>query len=209
MRFSDRLGTHGDSSAVKTEITTTEGASVEQRVRRGLQMEDDGESANVVARSIGMSAGTYRKARYIVWVADREDLSATEHRLSVEALLAINQGMGIAAQHEKVLPIIERIWGNPKTRRGSHPARVEELRKDRFDRAMGALTEICRLTENFKVPALGQEQAADIINDLKTAEKNIKALRGLIEEMCKEFEGKTSRDAEDADLPPAIIDGDR
>ena len=139
-----------------------------------------------------MSADTYRKARYIVWLADREDLSSTERRLSTEALLAINQGLAIAAQHKKVLAIIERIWGDARTRRGTDPARVERRRKERFDRVMGTLSEICSLTKHFEVPSLDQEQVSAIIKELKTAERNVRTLRVSIEEMHKEFETETA-----------------
>ncbi len=108
--------------------------------------------------------------------------AATETKLSSEALLAINQGLAITTQHEKVLPIIERIWGDARTRRGTDPARVERRRKDRFDRVMGMLTHICSMTKDFDVPSLDQEQAADIIEELKKAESSVRSLRVSIKD---------------------------
>ena len=57
---------------------------------------------------------------------------------------------------------------------------------------MGMLTHICSMTQDFEVPSLGQERVNKTIEELKTAERNIRSLRVSIEEMHKEFETETA-----------------
>lgn len=163
-------------------IHTPEGKTVEDVVREGMEMEEAGERAEDAAEAVGLRLQTYRMARYIVLLTDRDDLSPTNQRIVAEARDEMNRAATIGRPFEMVEPLVNRIYG---TGNRATPARAEAIQRANFDRAYGALIQACYGAPYVEVPHLSPEDASRVSAELKVAVQHLHDLRHRVEETVR------------------------
>ncbi len=157
-----------------------DGKTVEQACRDGMAMEGTGMKATAAAKAIGMSAKSYRLARYIVYLADRTDLSLRDKKTAEEALLYMNKHRQVIPAYEYASVIIERIWGKPNKRVGLQD---ERNRIKRFDLAYGMIIQAYILSADVDVPHLSAQRTAEILAELKEGKQCLRKFEQKISEI--------------------------
>jgi hypothetical protein len=161
-------------------IVTPDGVSVEQWVRAGMALHDEGENSESVAKKLGIGVQSYRNARYVVLLADRRDLSADERGIAADALTALNEARLPGPAFAKVSPIVDRIWGLDSK---AQPQKTEKKRAEHFDNAIGAAVQACIAVEDVRLPDMDCEQREAAIADLKTAQAALRRLCKRLKEV--------------------------
>jgi hypothetical protein len=156
--------------------------TIEAKVRRGMALEAEGYAATDVGPEVGISANNYRRARYIVMLADEPDLSASDRIVVRNARARMNQHGEIAHPFAMVEQIVARKWGST---RGISPDRAAQNRMDNFERAYGALTYACASVGAIEIPLLSPDRAREICDELKAASRHVDSLRRRIEEATR------------------------
>jgi hypothetical protein len=156
--------------------------TIEAKVRRGMALEAEGYAATDVGPEVGISANNYRRARYIVMLADEPDLSASDRIVVRNARARMNQHSEIAHPFAMVEQIVARKWGST---RGISPDRAAQNRMDNFERAYGALTYACASVGAIEIPLLSPDRAREICDELKAASRHVDSLRRRIEEATR------------------------
>lgn len=164
-------------------VKTPPGETIEHVCRRGLALELEGNTtAEVVAKKIGIDTGTYRRARYIIWLTDRDDLSASDQEKVAEALAFMNEESVASAPYERVEAIINRVWGESQKRVGR---RGDANRMKTFDHAYGTITQVCFCAADVDLPQLSADRTSEILSELTTAIKCLRTFRARIKEIHK------------------------
>lgn len=164
-------------------INVPDDMTVEDLCRRGMAREEDGASTDEAAREIGVSVSIYRRMRYLVRLADRDDLSETDARTARNAVQDMNRSLNTAAAWQLVEPLIERIYGTGN--RSGRADVVEANRKAAFDRAYGTLIFACQSAPTIEIPHLPPERLEEIVAELKEAANHVHQLRHHIEEIAR------------------------
>ena len=159
-------------------INKPDDVSASDHVRRGIEMERGGMAVEDVAEHIGIGVFSYRQARDIILLAERDDLSAADAESAARALAQFDATAQPGRAYELVQPIVERIWGGRGARRfgGTERKRVET-----FQNAVSVIAEACSRGLQIVIPHLSESEAANAIAELKEAEKQIRQLRARIE----------------------------
>lgn len=156
------------------------GKNAEDLLREGMELEGTGASAEEVAEVVGMGADSYRKARYLILLADRADLSPRDRQTVADALHLMNAEAVIRPAFEAVESLVERIYGSAQSR--ATPARAEAIRRANFDRAYGTLIQACEYADAIELPHLSPEEVNGVLAELKAAAQHVSTLRRRIEE---------------------------
>jgi hypothetical protein len=156
--------------------------TIEAQVRRGMALEAEGFAAEDVAPEIGMGVQSYRRARYIVMLADEPDLSASDRIVVRNARARMNQHAEISHPFAMVEQIVARKWGVRPT---AKPDRAAQIRVENFERAYGALTYACASVGAIEIPLLSPDRAREICDELKAASRHVDSLRRRIEEASR------------------------
>lgn len=156
------------------------GKNAEDLLREGMELEGTGASAEEVAEVVGMGADSYRKARYLILLADRDDLSPRDRQTVADALHLMNTEAVIRPAFEAVEGLVERIYGSAQSR--ATPARAEAIRRANFDRAYGTLIQACQYADAIELPHLSPEEVNGVLAELKAAAQHVSTLRRRIEE---------------------------
>ena len=164
-------------------IMLPDGMDAEQATRAAMALEDGGASTEEAATELGLNLGTYRQMRYVVLLADRDDLNERDAQTAADALDYMSVHGTIRYPMELVQSLVDRIYGAGN--RSASPARSEQIRAGAFDRAMGALIQACSMAGTLDVPHLSPERATAVLGELKQAEESVKILRHRIKEMVK------------------------
>ena len=163
-------------------IKTPPGKTLEDVCRQGIALELGGASTQQAAKQIGINLKGYRDGRYIIWLIDRDDLSARDQEAVAEALSFMNSNSVSARPYEMVSTIVERVWGKPSSRVGK---RGDKGRMKAFDRAYGTITQVCFCAADVDLPQLSAERTSEIVSELKEAIKCLRAFQTRIEEIHK------------------------
>ena len=158
------------------------GTTFEEMVRRGLDLEANGAGTPKAAGTAGLDRHTYRMARYIVLLSDRDDLSADDQQTVATALSYMNEHQQVGRTYETVLPLVERIWGKAHERRGRGDA---QSRIKKFDHSFGAIIQSCLAATDVDVPQFNEQRAAEIVCELIRAIECLRILQRKIEELHK------------------------
>lgn len=162
-------------------LKTPAGKTVEDVVREGVSLESDGASAAEAAEMVGLAVQTYRMGRYVVALADRTDLSERNAATAAAALTAMNAGAVVAPVFASIEDMVDRIYGVGSQRTGTME-RMESFQRAKFDRAFGALTQVCSAVEHIEAPHLSPEDTRRFSDELKAAARHVETFRRRIEE---------------------------
>jgi len=152
------------------------------RVRAGMGM-NGGRKAKDVAKEIGIGVQTFRKARYVLMLADDPDLTDREHETVTAAIEAMSEEGQVARAFSMVEPLVDQKWGTATGRgHGVIPGRAAEVRMNHFMRAFGTLVQACKMAADVEVPLLAPDKAASLADELGEAIKGAKHLQQKIKE---------------------------
>jgi hypothetical protein len=172
-------------AATWIKVKVPDGETLETMVRRGLAQEADGTSPEDVAKSLGIGILSYRHARDIVILATQRTLRREDREPVARALIEINATSQLVNAWEIVAPIALKVWGEDRAGQRTREG-VEKYRRDLFDRAMGALVQICSSASEIEIPYLLPEQAAEVLAELTAAEKSVREFKSKLKELTND-----------------------
>lgn len=162
-----------------------EGETLESVARKALAMEAGGMSPDEVADTLGVNrAGTYRELRDIVALSDRLDLRPADAALTQRALETMRATGRTSEAWELLIPLTTKLWGEGK--RGTGRQGTEKFRRNIFDRAFGALVQICSTADQIELPYLTSGQAAEALAELSATEPALKKLKAKLKELTND-----------------------
>lgn len=163
-------------------IKLPDGETIADVARRGIELERDGETVDGIARTLGLGNATYQCARDIVQIAERPDLRRSDRAIARAALDEMNQSSQIKRAWELISPVVDRLWGGQIGKRDA----IERRRKDMFDKAFGALVQICSTADKIEIPYFTPEQAAEALAELAAAEKAVREFKAKLKELTSD-----------------------
>jgi ParB-like chromosome segregation protein Spo0J len=163
-------------------LTLPEGKTAEEWVREGLALSEAGKSGEEVMAHLGLSNSTWARARDIVRLCDREDLSTREGEKVRAALADMNATRQVSVAYEMVREIAERIWGSATDRRGASGS-SEKRRLETFEHALAVIVQMGRSADALAVPHFTKQRAEEVAASLHAVALSINALRRRIMEI--------------------------
>jgi len=154
------------------------GVLVSDYVRGGIAMERAGQTAEEVAKSLGIGVLSYRQCKDIVLLSERTDLGSAAAVIVHQALTALNETGQPSLPWESVRPLIDRVWGGKGARREQ---KTERRRVEQFQNAISVITESCAHGGEIDIPHMSADDKKSTIENLKRAERDIRDLRERIE----------------------------
>lgn len=165
-------GIIGSRNASNSHMQVPEGATVESQMRRGMDLEADGYSADDAAKEIGIGANTYRRLReMLVLASDEIDLNPDDQDIVIRAIKKTNETKRLDA-HDSVLPIIERVWGA-----GSfyHTPKAARKRLEHFDTVVGNAVNASQILKNLEIPYLTTAKAKSLAKEVRDVMRDLGA----------------------------------
>lgn len=158
--------------AAVIEVERETRGTLEERVRDA--MENGGDA--------GLGTNSFRRARYIVALAEDPDLSDEQRSTVLEALEYMNAHMEVGHPWRLVESIVEARFGKGGERQGRRPSSAARAVRESFERAFGAVVQACTASPNVTVPPMDSEEAARMAGELARAIKSVHEFRRNIEE---------------------------
>lgn len=156
------------------------GQTPEGAARACMQRENEGLSPKEAAQNAGMSLQSYRKMRDIVLLADRADLPRQDGNAAAQALAEMNDTCRVGPPYARVEHIVRRLWGDG---RGVNRGAKEADRFERFDNAIGVISQVGQQAEALEVPHLTPEQVRQFDKQIGRAKQALQSLRTRIKEV--------------------------
>lgn len=165
-----------------SQLNIPDGMTAIDLFRKGMSLEAEGVAVEDAAKELGIGLKSYRQARDLTLLSDRDDLGPTDTAAVQEAVALLEKTKQVAKAYELVQAIVSRVWGGQGSRRsdGREAQRIEA-----FDKALTIIAQACEQGEEITIPQLSSEQASAATKQLKRAEVGIRALRLRIEETQK------------------------
>ncbi len=163
---------------VGARIRVPEGMTAESLCREAMELETKGTPAEEAAKATGLALQSYRQMRNIVLLSDVEYLTPRDQAIVTAALADMNEHRQVQRNYELVKPIIRHIWG--KLQGGESHRKAESRWMENFQRALGAITNVCNATARIDVPYLNPQQLGEVRQTLTRAGKCITTLKGRI-----------------------------
>lgn len=154
-------------------VAPEDGLTIEQWCRRGLAIEAAGSSIEDAAQQIAFNVTSYRQAREIILLSDRDDLPARDAEICRQALADLNSTRRLRVNHDAVNHIVIRMWGDGRYPRNQ--ATVEK-RAEHFQHMVGICWQAAESSRELQVPHLNQETASDCIRQLEQARTHLAAM---------------------------------
>lgn len=161
-------------------VTLPVGATVESVIREAMGYEETGATQEDSARAAGISPQSFAKGKYIVLLADRDDLSRADKEAAAECLQDMNAHVAVSVPFRTLRPLIERVYGTDG--RGVHR---ESKRLASFDRAFGSLIQACTMSADLEVPYLSPARTVELLAEIDEAQKRLRTLRDNIKEYAE------------------------
>lgn len=156
-------------------IKTPDDMSVSDWCRRGMEREAQGRSSEAAADELGWDPRTYRNARDICLLFDRDDLSPKDRRLVAEAYAEMNETRRNRAPYEKISHLGEMIWGRRRER-----GRAEKQRLDAFANALIVIEATCDRAAGLEIPHLAADAVREAQKQVDKAIANLRQLRSRL-----------------------------
>lgn len=156
------------------------GMTAEQWIRRAMERDQNGATSAEAAAAVGIGHSTYRQARYVLLLADRDDLPDRDAALVADAVAVMNERRVIRPAYEKVHRIVDRVYGEGR-QRVVGPSRAEKNRRAAFEHACGAILSICLGAPTVSIPYLTEHERKGAISDIQKAISNLHEFRRNIE----------------------------
>lgn len=161
-------------------ITPPNNLTVEQWVRKGLELEEDGASADDAAEQIKLGIQSYRKIKDVVLLSDMTDLSRAEKTIVDDTLNYINTERQVNIPNE-VKNIVLRVYGN---KRRTKDAKNALSRTEQFLAGVDVIYHIC--TQEREIPQLDSDQVNFVSDNLKEAVGGLNRLIKKVKEIYGE-----------------------
>lgn len=164
-------------------IAVPEGENIAELCRRGLALEDDGMPIEKAATAVGISVGSYRIVRQIVFLADYKNLSPDDAALAKNALDLVVANGQITGVWETVEPLAARVWGEGNRVFGL--AYVAGRRIDQFEKSLGVVGHTCVATDQITLPYLSPDQVKASLREIGRARAALQRFADRIKDSHK------------------------
>lgn len=153
----------------------------EAAVRRGMEMEG---ASPEIAKAVGVPLQAFKRARYILSLADDAALSPSNREVVDAARDAMNEAGTVPADvFESVEPLVAARWGEASERKSVN-GRAVENRVNNFERAYGALVQACHAAGSLDIPLLSPDRATEMADELGAAIKHVSSFRKRLQEVA-------------------------
>lgn len=139
-------------------------------IRHGISLERDGAPVEEVSKRLGMFS--YRLARDIVLLSERNDLSAGDATAVRHALIDLDERRQVSHLQKTVRKIATKIWGQRGNRYKS-----EKSRSDAFCNAVSFVLTTCSTAAEITIPHLGGLVRKEALASLQEAIAALKSLQ--------------------------------
>lgn len=148
------------------------GKTVADLCREAMRLEEEGNSTKDAASLVGMSALSFRQAKAIVRLSDRDDLATEEAALVQQSLDEMNATRRTGLPHRRIAALAEKVWGRlPKDQRTS------DRRVAAFQHAMTILADACTTAVDVEIPYLSDEERLAIIKQVDEAAAAVRKVK--------------------------------
>lgn len=167
------------NNQVRATVKVPEGQQLEAMVREGIRMErEDGVTAEVAAKAIGIGAQTFRMVKMAVVLSETEHLGEKDIAVAKEALANMNRTKNVRRYYGPIEPLVTKVFG-----KGTSVAYDDERVQRRIEKFRGAMVIIqdtCLGGVDLDVPPLPPEVRAEIIERLTKSREAIGQLKGKV-----------------------------
>jgi len=172
------------SSRQGNKLPIPAGMTVSEFCRRGIDLEKtEGLTAEAAAQKIGMGGWSYRRARSIILIAERNDLNRRETSAAQRALVLMNETQRIRDAYALVELIVAKLWGGKGSRRND---RQSAKRVDAFMDAVIITAEACAKASEVEIPHLTQEQVTSALRQIREAVDCLRRLNARLQKEASE-----------------------
>lgn len=168
----DNHGNHNGSR-----IHVPEGKKVSDVIQEAIKVEEGGMTVGDVARLVGMGRASYYRARAIVLLSQRTDLSPSDTILVREALDEMNETHRAALAYEKLGALVKKVWGGgrkPRDRKGA------SRRQASFSHAMTIIIDTCIAAPEIEIPLLSDTERVTAVRQVDEAISGLRRLKRKI-----------------------------
>src|SRR5262249_19002000 len=139
-------------------------SSLSDAVRAGIKLERAGAGAENVHKQIGLAHQTYRSARDIVLLSERDDLSIRDADTVRRALRQFDETRRIKDSAESIKPIALKVWG-----RKGHRYKSDKKRLEAFLNSISFVVTICTAIAEIEIPNLDKQRGSEVTVQLQEA----------------------------------------
>jgi len=138
-------------------------ASLSAAARAGTELERAGKPMADVLKASGLTYTTYRMARDIVLLQDKE-LSDRDKKIVQNAVHELDTARTVSKPADMVRPIALKVWGQKGHRYKSDKARIEAI-----SNSISFAVTTCTALGVVEVPSLGASQRSELLDNLDEA----------------------------------------
>ncbi len=158
-----------------------DGQDLVELCKRGIALEEQGQTIEAVATELGLASNAYRISRQIVFLVDRPELSSADQAVVTKAISILKTTHQYTKAWEIAEPVAQRVWGTPQ--RGDRLLSLAGRRIEQFERTFGIVMQSCLTTDEVQLPYLSRQQSEECAKEIGRARKALAMFATRIQEI--------------------------
>jgi len=165
---------HPRPVSARGSFVKTNGEKLSDIIRRSFDLQS--KNLEDIAKIMKMNRGSYAKARDIVLLSERTNLTADDARIAAKALAHMDDRCQPRVSWEMIRPIVVRLWGT----RGRRSKRSEAAGQSQFFTSISFLQTACSTSAEIPIPYLGPKDRQRALRELGEAQAALALLQQRI-----------------------------